>query len=59
MILVFLLGQAGLMIPQVPTVFRSVSLFLMVMEVKVLVAFYRVSSHFVWPFEEWFVLNLL
>ena len=47
------------MVPQVLTVFRSVSLFLMVMAIKVLVAFCRVSSHFVWPFEEWFVLNLL
>ena len=47
------------MIPQVPTVLRSMSLFLMVMVVEVLIALHRVSSHFIWPFEEWFVLNLL
>ena len=47
------------MIPQVPTVLRSMSLFLMVMVVEVLIALRRVSSHFIWPLEEWFVLNLL
>ena len=31
----------------------------MVMAVEVLVALCTVSSHFVWPFEERFVLNLL
>ena len=47
------------MIPQVPTVLRSMSLFLMVMVVEVLIALRRVSIHFIWPLEEWFVLNLL
>ena len=47
------------MIPQVPIVLCSMSLFLMVMAVEVLIALRRVSSYFIWPFEEWFVLNLL
>ena len=47
------------MIPQVPMVFRNMSLFFMVMAVEVLIALCRVSSHFIWPFEEWFILNLL
>ena len=34
------------------------SLFLMVMAVEVLIALRRVSSHFIWPPEE-FILNLL
>ena len=47
------------MIPQVPTVLCSMSLFLMVKAVEVLIALRRVSSYFIWPFEEWFILNLL
>ena len=47
------------MIPQVPTVLCSMFLFLMVMAVEVLIALRRISSHFIWQFEEWFVLNLL
>ena len=33
------------------------SLFLMIVTIKVLIAFYGVSSHFIWPLEKWFILN--
>ena len=35
------------------------SLFLMVMAVEILILLCRVSGHFIWPLEEWFILNLL
>ena len=47
------------MIPQVPTVLCSMSLFLMVMAVEFLIALLKVTNHFIWPLEEWFILNLL
>ena len=47
------------MIPQVPIILRSMSLFLMVVAVEVLIALRRVSNHFIRPLEEWFVFNLL
>ena len=47
------------MVPQIPTVLRSVSLVLMVLAIKALVAPHRVSSHFFQPFEEWLILDLL
>ena len=47
------------MVPQILAIFRSVPLVLMVLVIKVLVAYQGVSSHLVWPFEERFVLNLL
>ena len=37
----------------------SVSLVLMVLAIKALVAPHRVSSHLVWSFEEWLIFNLL
>ena len=47
------------MVPQIFTVLRNVSLVLMVLAIKALVTPHRVSSHFVWPFEEQFILYLL
>ena len=47
------------MAPQIPAILRSVSLVLMVLTIKALVAPNKVSSYLVWSFEEWLVLNLL
>ena len=47
------------MVPQILAILCDVSLVLMVLAIKVLVAPHGVSSHLVWPFEEWLVLNLL
>jgi len=47
------------MVPQILAILHSVSLVLMVLAIKALVAPHGVSSHLVWPFEERFVLNLL
>jgi len=46
-------------VPQIPTVFCSVPLVLMVFAIKALVAPHRVSSHLVRPFEERLIFNLL
>ena len=46
------------MVPQIPAILRSVSLVLMVLAIKVLVAPCGVSSHLVQPFEKWLVLDL-
>ena len=47
------------MVPQIPAILRSVSLVLMVLAIKALVAPHGVSSNLVQLFEEWRVLNLL
>ena len=47
------------MIPQVSAVLCSVSLVLVVLAIKVFIAPCRVSYHLIWPFEEWFALDLL
>ena len=52
-------NQLVQMVTQIPAILRSVSLVLMVLAVKALVAPHRVSSHLVRPSEERFVLNLL
>ena len=46
------------MIPQVLAVFDVVSLVLMVMAIKVLIAPHGISCHLIWPFEERLILNL-
>ena len=46
------------MIPQVPIVFGGVSLVLVVVAIKALIAPHRISCHLIWPFEEWLILNL-
>ena len=46
------------MIPQVPIVFGGVSLVLVVVAIKALIAPHRISYHLIWPFEEWLILNL-
>ena len=45
------------MIPQIPVVLGSVSLVLVVVAIKALIAPHGVSCHFIWPFEERVVLN--
>jgi len=47
------------MVPQIPAILCSVSLVLMVLAIKALVAPHGVSSHLVRPFEEQLILNLL
>ena len=47
------------MVPQIPTVFRSVPLVLMILAIKALFTSQGVFGHLVWPFEEWLVLHLL
>ena len=53
------LDQLVQMVSQIPTVLYNVSLVLMVLAIKALVAPHGVSSHLVWPFEERLILNLL
>ena len=53
------LDQLVQMVSQIPTVLHNVSLVLMVLAIKALVAPHGVSSHLVWPFEERLILNLL
>ena len=47
------------MVLQIPAIFCSVPLVLMVLTIKVLVVPHGVSNHLVRPFEERLVLNLL
>ena len=47
------------MVPQISIVLRSVSLVLMVLAIKALVAPHGASSYLVWSFEEQVILNLL
>ena len=46
------------MIPQIPAVLGGVSLVLVVVEIKALIAPHGIYCHLVWPFEEWLILNL-
>ena len=45
------------MIPQVPVVFDGVSLVLVVMTIKALIAPHGISYHLILPFEERLILN--
>ena len=47
------------MIPQSSTILCDVSLVLVVLVMKVLITPYKVSSHLIWPFKEWLIINLL
>ena len=47
------------MIPQSSSVLNGMSSFLVVLAMKVLVTPHRVSSHLVWPFKVWLILDLL
>ena len=47
------------MIPQSSTVLGGISLILVVLALKALIAPHGVCSHLVWPFEVWFILDLL
>ena len=46
------------MVPQIPVVFGGISLVLVVMAIKVLIALHGISYHLIWPFEEQLILNL-
>ena len=46
------------MIPQIPTVLNGVSLVLVVVAIKALIAPHGISCHLIWPFEERLILNL-
>ena len=52
-------GQLVQMIPQISTVLRSVSLVLVVLAIKALIAPQGVSCHLIYLFEERLILNLL
>ena len=45
------------MTPQSSTIFCGVPLVLVVLAMKALVVLHRISSHLIWPFKEWFVLD--
>jgi len=45
------------MTPQCLAIFSSVPPLLMVLAVKAMVVLRGVSSHLVWPFEVWLILN--
>ena len=47
------------MVPQSFAVLGGMSLLLMVLAMKTLVAAHGVSFYFVWPFEVWLILDLL
>ena len=47
------------MVPQSSTVLGNMPSLLVVLAMKTLVASHGVSSHLVWPFEVWLVLDLL
>ena len=47
------------MTPQNSTIFRGVSSLLVVLAMKVLVVLHKASSHLIWPFKIWLILNLL
>ena len=51
-------NQLVQMIPLVPAIFGEVSLVLVIMAIKALVAPSGISCHLIWPFEERLVLNL-
>ena len=53
------LDQLVQMVPQIPTNFCSISLVLVILAKEVLIALHGVSRHFIWPFKEWLILNLL
>ena len=46
------------MVPQISAILGSVSMVLMIMEIKVLITLHRISFHLVRPFEERLVFNL-
>ena len=45
--------------PQIPTIFSSMTVILMIMAVQVLVTIHWISCHLVRPFKEWFISNIL
>ena len=47
------------MIPHISIIFCGVSLVLVLLAIKALIAPQGVSYHFIWPFEERLILNLL
>ena len=47
------------MVPQISTVFYSMSLVLVILVIKALIAPHGVPCHLIWSFEEWLILNLL
>ena len=47
------------MIPRSSTILCGVSLVLVVLAIKALIASHGVSSHLIWPFKEWLILDLL
>ena len=47
------------MVPQISTVFCSMSLVLVILVIKALIASHGVSCYLIWLFEEWLILNLL
>ena len=46
------------MIQQSSTIFYGVSLLLVVLVMKALIMLHRVSSHLIWSFKVWLILNL-
>ena len=47
------------MIPQSSTILHGVPSILMVLAMKALIVFYGVTSHLIWPFKEWLILDFL
>ena len=47
------------MVPKSSAILDGMPSLLVVLAIKTLVAPHRVSSHFVWLFEVWLILNLL
>ena len=52
-------NQLVQMVSQISTVFCSMSLVLVILAIKALIAPHGVSCYLIWPFEEWLILNLL
>ena len=47
------------MIPQNSTILCGMPPILVVLAMKVLIALHEVTSHLIWPFKEWFILDFL
>ena len=46
-------------VPKVPTIFCTMSMILVVLTIQALIALHGVSSHLIWPLEEWLILDFL
>ena len=46
-------------VPKVPTIFCTMSMILVVLTIQTLITLHGISSHLIWPLEEWLILDFL